>query len=86
MKAQDPISQEWRYFIDKCLPFGASISCALFQEFSDALCYIVERMLKVHNRITNYLDDYLFIARTIALCNAMINRFLAICQDIEFQC
>ena len=82
MKARDPVTQQWLFFVDKCLPFGASISCALFQKFSDALCHIVEKMVRVHNRITNYLDDFLFIARTIALCNAMINRFLEICQEI----
>ena len=47
MKAQDPVSGVWFYFVDKCLPFGASISCALFQEFSDALCYLVEVRTKV---------------------------------------
>ena len=82
MKARDPVTQQWLFFVDKCLPFGASISCALFQKFSDALCHIVEKMVRVHNRITNYLNDFLFIARTIALCNAMINRFLEICQEI----
>ena len=42
MKAQDPRTGEWKYFVDKCLPFGVSISCALFQKFSDALCHIFE--------------------------------------------
>ena len=30
MKAQSPVDQKWYYFIDKCMPFGASISCAHF--------------------------------------------------------
>ena len=30
MKAQDPLSGEWKYFVDKCLPFGSSISCSHF--------------------------------------------------------
>ena len=42
MKARDPKTREWNYFVDKCLPFGASISCALFQKFSDALCHIYD--------------------------------------------
>ena len=33
MKAQDPQTKDWFYFVDKCLPFGSSISCALFQRF-----------------------------------------------------
>ena len=42
MKARHPLMNQWCYFVDKCLPFGASISCALFQRFSDALCHIVQ--------------------------------------------
>ena len=33
MKAKDPQTGIWKYFVDKCLPFGASISCSLFQKF-----------------------------------------------------
>ena len=32
MKARNPLDGKWYFFIDKCLPFGASISCALFQK------------------------------------------------------
>ena len=42
MKARHPVTKEWFFFIDKCLPFGASISCAHFQRFSNALKAIVE--------------------------------------------
>ena len=41
MKAKHPITKEYWYFIDKCMPFGSSISCAIFQEFSDAVSHIV---------------------------------------------
>ena len=82
MKAKDPITKEWKFFVDKCLPFGASISCALFQSFSDALCHLFEFRLKVYKRITNYLDDFLFLARTLQLCNEMIQKFLNLCAQI----
>ena len=36
MMAEHPVTKEKWYFVDKCLPFGASISCAIFQKFSDA--------------------------------------------------
>ena len=64
MKVKDPNSGEWCYFVDKCLPFGASISCALFQRFSNALVHIAEFLLigKPLHAITNYLDDFLKIA------------------------
>ena len=42
MMARDPVTQEEKFFVDKCLPFRASISCALFQSVSDALRHILE--------------------------------------------
>ena len=47
MKAQNPLTDEWVFFVDKCLPFSSSISCALFQRFSDALCFLIEFKLQV---------------------------------------
>ena len=76
MKAQDPITGEWRYFIDKCLLFGASISCSHFQHFSDALQHLIKWRTGAFNRITNYLDDFLFIALTVLRCNNLIQEFL----------
>ena len=46
--------------MDKCLPFGSSISCAIFQAVSDAIAFIVTVKVKKVN--VNYLDDYLFAA------------------------
>ena len=83
MKAKDPISGIVKYFVDKCLPFGASISCALFQAFSDALRHIFETLEKIRNRTTNYLDDFLFMALSRMLCNALISRFLDLCAHLN---
>ena len=33
LKAAHPQTGKTYYFVDKCLPFGASISCAIFQSF-----------------------------------------------------
>ena len=68
--------------MDKCLPFGASISCALFQEFSDASCHIVVTKTNSRELIMNYLDDYLFLALTIMRCKYLIKVFLKICQQV----
>ena len=76
MKAQDPSTGEWKYFIDKCLPFGSSISCAHFQWFSDVLCFLIKYRLRVKKRVTNYLDDFLFITRMLVYYNFMVNQFL----------
>ena len=82
MSAQDPQTGVWKFFVDKCLPFGASISCALFQEFSDALCHLVEFKTKCPKRVTNYLDDFLFGALTLMKCNWMIRQYLDLCEEL----
>ena len=89
MKAQDPQTGKFMYFIDKCLPFGASISCSIFQKFSDALKYLVEYQATAKNpnsfivdTITNYLDDFLFLALTLSLCNELIEEFLKLCDEL----
>ena len=42
MKALHPISRKFQFFVDKCLPFGSSISCAIFQAISDAIAFVVK--------------------------------------------
>ena len=34
--------------------------------------------------ITNYLDDYLFLAATLWQCNQLVSTFLVICEKINF--
>ena len=41
LKASHPVTGRTYYFVDKCLPFGASISCAIFQEFSNSIAFLV---------------------------------------------
>ena len=60
MKCESPIDGKTYYFVDKCLPFGVAISCALFQGFSDVIAYIMSSKTKKKN--VNYLDDtYLWL-------------------------
>ena len=82
MKAENPGTGKIQYFVDKCLPFGASISCALFQRVSDAIRHIAQ--YKTGSDITNYLDDFYFIALTIWRCNQLIKQFLDICEKVGF--
>ena len=82
MKAQNPIDGIWYYFIDKCMPFGASISCSHFQRFSNAIAHIVKYYTKKDN--VNYLDDFFFVHMLRALCNQQIDKFLEICDNINF--
>ena len=82
MKATNPDDQQTYYFVDKCLLFGAAISCAHFQCFSDAVAHIVRH--KMGKKLINYLDDYFFAALLAHLCNGQIQTFLQICQMINF--
>ena len=72
------------YFVDKCLPFGASISCAHFQHFSNSLKHLVNFAVGCKQSLTNYLDDYLFLAAIESQCNYLVNTFLGICKKISF--
>ena len=83
MMAIDPETNEKFFFIEKCLPFRASISCALFQAFSDALHHITQFLIKKKNRITNYLDDFLFIVLLQLECNKFMQTFLDMCKQIN---
>ena len=65
MKGKDPKTRQWKYFVDKCLPFGASISCTIFQRVSDSIKFLFEYKTNTQKTITNYLDDFLFLALTI---------------------
>ena len=86
-KMKHPITKVLYFFIDKCLPFGASISCALFQKFSDCLHHLaswkIRLVLYIEPCITNYLDDFLFVAVTIILCNQMLGVFIQVCGLIN---
>ena len=85
MKTKHPLTGKMLYFIDKCLPFGSSISCAHFQSLSNALAHIVEVKTRtinprLGNKITNYLDDFLFLSLIRALCNQQMEYFFEICE------
>ena len=82
MKAVSPIDGKTYYFVDKCLPFGASISCSHFQRFSNAVKHIVQ--WKTQSDLVNYMDDYFFAALLKLLCNNKVKEFLDVCNTISF--
>ena len=83
MKAVSPRDSKTYYFFDKCLPFGSSISCALFQEFSNCIAHIVRFRNRAKNLI-NYLDDYFFVALLEMWCNGQVEEFLLVCKMVNF--
>ena len=62
MKARSPIEGKWHLVVDKCVSFGSAASCKIFQDFSDCIAHIVEWRVGAGRKVTNYLDDFLFIA------------------------
>ena len=89
MAAFHPITGKKYYFMDKCLPFGHSMSCALFQCFSDALAHLVKFYIRIKTQndalwiaLTNYLDDFLFAALTKFWCDTYLSSFLEMCKMI----
>ena len=82
MAVDHPVTGKKFWFADKCLPFGASISCSHFQRFSCAVKHIFEKKTRREMSVTNYLDDFLFVAATKQACNAMVSEFLNICNDL----
>ena len=82
MKAQSPLDEKIYYFVDKCLPFGSSISCAHFQAFSNAIAHIVKWLSE--RDLLNYLNDFLFVALMKAVCNNQLKTFLKVCEKIRF--
>ena len=80
MKAENPVDKLTYYFLDKCLPFGASISCKIFQDFSDCLAHL--QRYRTGKIPINYLDDFFFTAILKSLCNMQVNAFINICNEI----
>ena len=82
MKAEHPVTGKVYFFVDKCLPFGSSISCKHFQDFSDGVAHIVK--VKTKKVPVNYLDDFLFAALMKMWCDWQMEKFLEVCEMIKF--
>ena len=80
MKAKSPIDGKFYYFVDKALPFGASISCSHFQRVSNGIAHIIK--FKTEKPNLNYLDDYLFAALMRPHCKRQIQAFLDVCEQV----
>ena len=52
LKAKSPADKKTYFFFDKCFPSDSSNSCALFQEFSDAVAFLVTS--RVDKVVVNY--------------------------------
>jgi len=67
-------SFEGKYYFDKALPFGSSISCAIFERFAKFLLFCVKSRLH-SGALMQYLDDYLGGNRTAKSCQENMKIF-----------
>ncbi|VDI48289.1 Hypothetical predicted protein [Mytilus galloprovincialis] len=73
-----------KYYFDRCLPQGASISCSLFEKFSTALHWVTE-LTSGNSNILHYLDDFLFGGEANSpTCQETLETFKKICSDWGF--
>ena len=85
MAAVNPDTNQLWYFVDKCLPFRASISCSHFERFSNSLAHIWQFWCSANSvtsytpTVTNYLDDFLFVTCSEEICNQLVKEFLDMC-------
>ena len=71
-----------RFFFDKCLVMGASISCAKFEDFSRAIQWILTSKLSVKH-MSHILDDFMFFGPPGSPeCLNSLNAFLLLTESI----
>ena len=84
MQCKDPETSQTVYFLEKNLAFGSSISCNIFQRFSNALAHIVAHQIGegAHLQMCNYLDDFIFLSLSEAECHYMVRTFMQTCETL----
>ena len=78
MIAYHPVSGKKFYFFDKCLPFGASISCSHFQQFSNCVAHIFK--WQTNRKTNNYLDDFFVVMGMSELFSKYVIKLGSQCQ------
>ncbi len=76
------IQFQGQYYVDICLPFGCSISCAIFEKFSTFLDWYVQKA--TGNPLSHYLDDFFFCNIMKQICNRDMSTFFDVCKDVNF--
>ena len=68
------------FYYDRCLPMGARSSCQIFEEFSSALHFIMNKQ-KIRY-LVHYLDDFLIVNTSFERCQSDLNLFLNISKSL----
>ncbi len=71
---------EGKYYFDKALPMGASVSCSLFEMFSSFLEFKINSISNA-NSVLHYLDDFLFVGPPNSeKCKILLSSFQSVCE------
>lgn len=70
------------YYIDKCMPMGCSLSCAMFEKFATFLHKIVVNRSGL-DTIDHYLDDFFFAGeKGSENCEILMESFRKLCSQL----
>ena len=71
-----------KFYIDKCLPMGCSISCNLFEKLSTFIHWATENHAAL-STMDHYLDDFIFIGLENTLqCATLMSAFENVCSSL----
>lgn len=69
------------FYIDKCLPFGCSISCKIFETFAVFLEWAIKERTGL-DTVHHYLDDFIFIgSENTDHCSQLMTSFEIMCSE-----
>ena len=69
------------YFVDKCLPFGLTTSCKIFEQVATALEAIARARL-MNQSLDHYLDDFIGCSSGRNPTNHAINTLIQVCESV----
>ncbi len=70
-----------KYFVDTCLPFGLTTSCAIFEAVEHALQALVDARLTTQE-MRHYLDDFIGCDVTHLGVNVSLEELFQICEEV----
>jgi hypothetical protein len=72
-----------KFFFDKCLPMGCSVSCQIFESFSQSLQWILTTKLNVQH-MSHILDDFIFFGPQDSLeCKRGLDTFMVLANSLN---
>ena len=70
-----------QYFYGRCLPMGCSVSCKLFEGFSCAIQWILQKSFHV-STMSHILDDFIFLSQSESECRSYLHKFQTVADFV----